>query len=223
MKTPNLCVCKQEHLIENEVAVLRRVRHPSIIQLIEVDETPTQLFLVMELVKVSPLLPVFSRKCYYIGNFQLLIEAKTMNWMFFRFQLLLLPLFCRNRETCRKIKKPKNFSITTKVANTPVLLFFLWNTTNVLFSCLCLFRAEICSTPSLPLQSTASETPAPWCSTWLEPSSTCTEWTLYTETSNQRTCWYEHAHIVFTILEFYFAVMFFKFRKDEKTIVKLLF
>lgn len=79
MKTPNLCVCKQEHLIENEVAVLRRVRHPSIIQLIEVDETPTQLFLVMELVKVSPLLPVFSRNCYYIGNFQLLIEAKTMN------------------------------------------------------------------------------------------------------------------------------------------------
>uniref|UniRef100_A0A3Q4M777 non-specific serine/threonine protein kinase n=1 Tax=Neolamprologus brichardi TaxID=32507 RepID=A0A3Q4M777_NEOBR len=40
--------CGKEHLIENEVAVLRRVRHPSIIQLIEVDETPTQLFLVME-------------------------------------------------------------------------------------------------------------------------------------------------------------------------------
>lgn len=47
-----MCVCEQEHLIENEVAVLRRVRHPSIIQLIEVDETPSQLFLVMELVKV---------------------------------------------------------------------------------------------------------------------------------------------------------------------------
>ncbi|TNM93745.1 hypothetical protein fugu_001921 [Takifugu bimaculatus] len=44
--------CGKEHLIENEVAVLRRVRHPSIIQLIEVDETPSQLFLVMELVKV---------------------------------------------------------------------------------------------------------------------------------------------------------------------------
>uniref|UniRef100_UPI003AAA31D6 serine/threonine-protein kinase DCLK2-like n=1 Tax=Centroberyx gerrardi TaxID=166262 RepID=UPI003AAA31D6 len=43
--------CGKEHLIENEVAVLRRVRHPSIIQLIEVDDTPTQLFLVMELVK----------------------------------------------------------------------------------------------------------------------------------------------------------------------------
>ncbi|XP_035770353.1 serine/threonine-protein kinase DCLK2-like [Neolamprologus brichardi] len=40
--------CGKEHLIENEVAVLRRVRHPSIIQLIEVDETPTQLFLVMD-------------------------------------------------------------------------------------------------------------------------------------------------------------------------------
>ncbi|XP_068164963.1 serine/threonine-protein kinase DCLK2-like [Antennarius striatus] len=43
--------CGKEHLIENEVAVLRRVRHPSIIQLVEVDETPSQLFLVMELVK----------------------------------------------------------------------------------------------------------------------------------------------------------------------------
>ena len=52
-----VCVCEQEHLIENEVAVLRRVRHPSIIELIEVDETPSQLFLVMELVKVlCPLL-----------------------------------------------------------------------------------------------------------------------------------------------------------------------
>lgn len=39
------------------MAVLRRVRHPSIIQLIEVDETPSQLFLVMELVKVRPHLP----------------------------------------------------------------------------------------------------------------------------------------------------------------------
>ena len=55
-----VCLYQQEHLIENEVAVLRRVRHPSIIQLIEVDETPTQLFLVMELVKVSrPLLLLF--------------------------------------------------------------------------------------------------------------------------------------------------------------------
>lgn len=46
-----MCI-DQEHLIENEVAVLRRVRHPSIIQLIEVDDTPTELYLVMELVKV---------------------------------------------------------------------------------------------------------------------------------------------------------------------------
>ncbi|XP_064882066.1 serine/threonine-protein kinase DCLK2-like [Oncorhynchus nerka] len=43
--------CGKEHLIENEVAVLKRVRHPSIIQLIEVDDTPTELYLVMELVK----------------------------------------------------------------------------------------------------------------------------------------------------------------------------
>lgn len=45
----------QEHLIENEVAVLRRVKHPNIIMLIEEVDTPTELYLVMELVKVAPL------------------------------------------------------------------------------------------------------------------------------------------------------------------------
>lgn len=42
----------QEHLIENEVSILRRVKHPNIIMLVEEMETPTELFLVMELVKV---------------------------------------------------------------------------------------------------------------------------------------------------------------------------
>ncbi|MEQ2200766.1 Serine/threonine-protein kinase dclk2 [Xenoophorus captivus] len=55
----------QEHLIENEVAVLRRVRHPSIIQLIEVDETPTQLFLVMELVKGGDLFDAITSSTKY--------------------------------------------------------------------------------------------------------------------------------------------------------------
>nr|XP_055044866.1 serine/threonine-protein kinase DCLK2 isoform X5 [Misgurnus anguillicaudatus] len=41
----------KEHLIANEVAILRRVRHPSIIMLIEELDTPTELYLVMELVK----------------------------------------------------------------------------------------------------------------------------------------------------------------------------
>uniref|UniRef100_A0A3Q3X1F9 non-specific serine/threonine protein kinase n=1 Tax=Mola mola TaxID=94237 RepID=A0A3Q3X1F9_MOLML len=56
---------KQEHLIENEVAVLRRVRHPSIIQLIEVDETPSQLFLVMELVKGGDLFDAITSSTKY--------------------------------------------------------------------------------------------------------------------------------------------------------------
>lgn len=42
----------QEHLIENEVAVLRRVKHPNIIMLIEEVDTSSELYLVMELVKV---------------------------------------------------------------------------------------------------------------------------------------------------------------------------
>ncbi|XP_028330728.1 serine/threonine-protein kinase DCLK2-like isoform X2 [Gouania willdenowi] len=55
----------KEHLIENEVAVLRRVRHPSIIQLIEVDETPSQLFLVMELVKGGDLFDAITSSMKY--------------------------------------------------------------------------------------------------------------------------------------------------------------
>uniref|UniRef100_A0A3P8V4G2 Serine/threonine-protein kinase DCLK2 n=1 Tax=Cynoglossus semilaevis TaxID=244447 RepID=A0A3P8V4G2_CYNSE len=57
--------CGKEHLIENEVAVLRRVRHPSIIELIEVDETPTQLFLVMELVKGGDLFDAITSSTKY--------------------------------------------------------------------------------------------------------------------------------------------------------------
>lgn len=46
-------MCLQEHLIENEVAVLRRVKHPNIIMLIEEVDTSSELYLVMELVKVQ--------------------------------------------------------------------------------------------------------------------------------------------------------------------------
>uniref|UniRef100_A0A8C6KL71 non-specific serine/threonine protein kinase n=1 Tax=Nothobranchius furzeri TaxID=105023 RepID=A0A8C6KL71_NOTFU len=42
----------KEHLIENEVAVLRKVKHPNIIMLIEEVDTLSELYLVMELVKV---------------------------------------------------------------------------------------------------------------------------------------------------------------------------
>lgn len=52
-RLPVWIVCvSQEHLIENEVAVLRRVKHPNIIMLIEEVDTPSELYLVMELVKV---------------------------------------------------------------------------------------------------------------------------------------------------------------------------
>lgn len=44
--------CYQEHLIENEVSVLRQVKHPNIIMLIEEVDTSSELYLVMELVKV---------------------------------------------------------------------------------------------------------------------------------------------------------------------------
>ncbi|KAJ0063552.1 hypothetical protein NL108_003866 [Boleophthalmus pectinirostris] len=41
----------KEHLIQNEVSILRRVKHPNIVLLIEEMDTPTELYLVMELVK----------------------------------------------------------------------------------------------------------------------------------------------------------------------------
>ncbi|KAK7882166.1 hypothetical protein WMY93_028340 [Mugilogobius chulae] len=41
----------KEHLVQNEVAILRRVKHPNIVLLIEEMDTPTELYLVMELVK----------------------------------------------------------------------------------------------------------------------------------------------------------------------------
>lgn len=43
----------QEQMIQNEVAILRRVKHPNIVLLIEEMETYSELYLVMELVKVS--------------------------------------------------------------------------------------------------------------------------------------------------------------------------
>lgn len=42
----------QEHLIQNEVSILRRVKHPNIVLLIEEMDTANELYLVMELVKV---------------------------------------------------------------------------------------------------------------------------------------------------------------------------
>lgn len=42
----------QEHMIQNEVAILRRVKHPNIVLLIEEVDTYNELYLVMELVKV---------------------------------------------------------------------------------------------------------------------------------------------------------------------------
>uniref|UniRef100_A0A3P9A341 Serine/threonine-protein kinase DCLK2 n=1 Tax=Esox lucius TaxID=8010 RepID=A0A3P9A341_ESOLU len=54
-----------EHLIENEVAVLRRVKHPNIIQLIEEVDTPTELYLVMELVKGGDLFDAITSSTKY--------------------------------------------------------------------------------------------------------------------------------------------------------------
>ncbi|XP_075889258.1 serine/threonine-protein kinase DCLK2 isoform X1 [Nelusetta ayraudi] len=58
------CVGK-EHLIENEVSVLRQVKHPNIIMLIEEVDTSSELYLVMELVKGGDLFDAITSSAKY--------------------------------------------------------------------------------------------------------------------------------------------------------------
>uniref|UniRef100_A0A8C2GGB8 Serine/threonine-protein kinase DCLK2 n=1 Tax=Cyprinus carpio TaxID=7962 RepID=A0A8C2GGB8_CYPCA len=52
LKIINKGKCRgKEHMIQNEVAILRRVKHPNIVLLIEEMDTYSELYLVMELVK----------------------------------------------------------------------------------------------------------------------------------------------------------------------------
>ncbi|KAM7167350.1 serine/threonine-protein kinase DCLK2 isoform 2-T2 [Macrochelys suwanniensis] len=57
--------CGKEHLIENEVSILRQVKHPNIIMLIEEMNTPTELYLVMELVKGGDLFDAITSSTKY--------------------------------------------------------------------------------------------------------------------------------------------------------------
>ncbi|XP_069098740.1 serine/threonine-protein kinase DCLK2 isoform X4 [Pleurodeles waltl] len=57
--------CGKEHLIENEVAILRQVKHPNIIMLIEEMDTPTELYMVMELVKGGDLFDAITSSTKY--------------------------------------------------------------------------------------------------------------------------------------------------------------
>ncbi|NWW50409.1 DCLK2 kinase, partial [Pedionomus torquatus] len=57
--------CGKEHLIENEVSILRQVKHPNIIMLIEEMDTPAELYLVMELVKGGDLFDAITSSTKY--------------------------------------------------------------------------------------------------------------------------------------------------------------
>ncbi|KAK2852287.1 hypothetical protein Q7C36_007488 [Tachysurus vachellii] len=70
----NFAVVKEcEHLIESEVAVLRRVKHPNIIMLMEEVDTPSELYLVMELVKDGDLFDAITSSTKYTEK-----DASTM-------------------------------------------------------------------------------------------------------------------------------------------------
>ncbi|KAK2112703.1 hypothetical protein P7K49_012450 [Saguinus oedipus] len=53
----------KEHMIQNEVSILRRVKHPNIVLLIEEMDVPTELYLVMELVKLENIVIGYSAFC----------------------------------------------------------------------------------------------------------------------------------------------------------------
>ena len=50
-------------MIENEVSILRRVKHINIISLVEEFDTHDELYLVMELVRVRNILNINKKKC----------------------------------------------------------------------------------------------------------------------------------------------------------------
>lgn len=43
----------RDQMVENEISIMKRCNHANIIKLIEEFETPNELYLIMELVKVS--------------------------------------------------------------------------------------------------------------------------------------------------------------------------
>lgn len=62
-------------MIQNEVSILRRVKHPNIVLLIEEMDMPTELYLVMELVKVCILekeISLYKAPCLSIPDSSLL-------------------------------------------------------------------------------------------------------------------------------------------------------
>jgi serine/threonine protein kinase len=51
-------------MIESEVSILRRVHHPNVVQLVAEYDTHSELYLVMELIKVSMITSAFCSRCW---------------------------------------------------------------------------------------------------------------------------------------------------------------
>jgi len=63
----------KEHMIESEVSILRRIHHPNIVQLVAEYDTHSELYLVMDLIKVSMITSALY--CYFWLN----IKVKDSN------------------------------------------------------------------------------------------------------------------------------------------------
>ena len=51
-------------MIVNEVSILRRVKHPNVIRLVQEFDTTTDIYLVMELVNVSVAVHFYQKLCF---------------------------------------------------------------------------------------------------------------------------------------------------------------
>lgn len=71
MKIIDKSKCKgREQMIENEVEILRKVRHPNIIRLLAEFDTPTELYLIMEL-EASTCITVTTHYSYQYDSFSM--------------------------------------------------------------------------------------------------------------------------------------------------------
>lgn len=139
-------------MIQSEVSILRRVKHPNIVLLIEEMDTHNDLYLVMELVKVNAV-----KSCIFILTF-------LKDYVLFYPNISFCTLLSRIKCSCHI---PSCISLLTGTLSHPKYSFS---------------RGVISLMQSSPLTNIQRETPAVCCSIWQVPSSTCTVSILSTET-----------------------------------------
>uniref|UniRef100_A0A3B4AD14 non-specific serine/threonine protein kinase n=1 Tax=Periophthalmus magnuspinnatus TaxID=409849 RepID=A0A3B4AD14_9GOBI len=97
----------KEHLIQNEVSILRRVKHPNIVLLIEEVDTPTDLYLVMELIKGGDLFDAITSSNKYTER-----DASSM-----LFNLASAIKYLHGHSIVHRDIKPENLLVSGRLCN----------------------------------------------------------------------------------------------------------